>query len=174
MPCALCYAAPYGQLMPGGRLLATARKPVYSRALLARAWGWAAVPALAVVAYAPVLGIGFLSDDFALLGQGTRDVTPDLLLPVSYALFYRPVGTLLIWSVGWRAWGLNPLPYHAEGLLVHAAAALALALWLAEVTSRRGLGWLAGALFAVFPLHTEAVGWLAAQWYALAAMFGML
>ena len=99
MPCAQCYPARYGQLMPGGRLLATARRPTYSRVLLvlARAWGWAAVPALAVVAYAPVLGIGFLSDDFALLGQGTRDVTPDLLLPVPYALFYRPVGTLLIW-----------------------------------------------------------------------------
>src|SRR5438093_6392031 len=105
-----------------GAGLATARRPTALRALHVRAWRWAAVPALAVVAYAPVLGIGFLSDDFALLGQGTRDITLESLLPVPYSFVYRPVGTLLTWSIGLRAWGLNLLPYHVEGLLVPAAA----------------------------------------------------
>ena len=31
-----------------------------------------------------------------------------------------------------------------------------------------------GSLFAVYPLHTEAVGWLAAQWDLWATMFGLL
>src|SRR5207253_8539551 len=124
---------------------------------------WGLIPLLAVAAYAPVVSIGFLSDDFALLSQmGTGDITLGTLLPIPYWYFYRPVGMLLTWQLGWHLWGFNPLPYHVQGLLIHAAASLVLGLWLAQATSYRNLGLLAGALFAVFPLHMEAVGWLAA------------
>jgi hypothetical protein len=156
------------------------RRSWLGRVAWVRAWvlgeggRWALVPLLAVGAYAGVLGIGFLSDDFAFLGNARANgLNAQSLLPVPYGFFYRPVGTVLTWDLGWWAWGFNPLPYHLEGLLAHAGAALCLGLWLAEATSRRGLGWLAGALFAVFPLHMEAVGWLAAQWDALAALFGI-
>jgi hypothetical protein len=36
------------------------------------------------------------------------------------------------------------------------------------------LGWLAGAIFAVLPIHLEAVGWLAAQWDLWATLFALL
>ena len=50
---------------------------------------------------------------------------------------YRPVGGLLTWQLGWLLWGAHPLPYHALGLLIHAASALFLGLWLATVTAWR-------------------------------------
>src|SRR2546430_17146413 len=81
---------------------------------------------------------------------------------------------LLVWRLGWESWGFSPWPFPLRGLILHATASLVLGLWLAEATARRALGWLAGALFAVFPLHLEAVGWLAAQWDAWAALFGIL
>ena len=100
-------------------------------------------------------------------------LNPRILLPDPNWMFYRPISTVLTWGLGWRLWGDNPFPYHLIGLLLHAGVALTLGLWLAAVSRRPRLGRLAGALFAVFPLHTEAVGWLAAQWDLWAALFGL-
>lgn len=140
-----------------------------------RAWQWALAPLLAFLAYATVLRVGFLQDDFIWLrdapGFGFQDLLPEADLNRWY--FYRPVSNLLTWKVGWLAWGLNPFPYHLIGLLLHAVAALALGLWLAEATGAARLGWLGGTLFGVFPLHMEAVGWLSAQWDVWAACFAL-
>ena len=133
---------------------------------------WAAAPLLAVVAYATVLRIGFLSDDFVLLLNSEKlGFSLQRLTPTPYALFYRPVGILFTWDSGLNLWGYNPFPYHLEGLIVHALTVLILGLWVYEATSNETLGLLASVLFAVFPLNSEAVGWLAAQWDALAALF---
>src|SRR5438132_4287066 len=125
-------------------------------------WYWALVPLLAIVAYVTVLRVGFLGDDSVLILQA-QDVKLDIsaLVPRPGWFFYRPIGALLTWKLGYQLWGYNAFPLHLQGLLLHAGVSLALGLWLAEVTLRRSLGWLAGALFAVFPLHLEAVGWLA-------------
>jgi hypothetical protein len=140
-----------------------------------RRWYWLFVPALAIVAYATVLRIGFLGDDYVLLVQADyHKITLDSLLPAPGWFLYRPVGLLFIWDLGARLWGHNPFPFHLVGLLLHALTSLVLGLWLAEATSRRWLGWLTGAIFAVFPLHLEAVGWIAAQWDVLSTLFGTL
>lgn len=138
-------------------------------------WAWAIVPALAILAYVTVLRIGFLSDDYVLLDQA-RSNPGDLsvLFPRTGFEFLRPVGTFITWQLGWLLWGYNALPSHVVGLLIHALTALFLALWVSELTRRPQMGWLAGALFAVFPVNTEAVGWLAAQWDVWAVMFGLL
>jgi hypothetical protein len=143
-------------------------------------WHWALVPLLALVAYGMVLGVGFLMDDYRLLTLAQEPgIDGRALLPFDSSWvppkgFYRPVGALFTWELGWELWGFNPVPYHLTGLLLHAGCALALGLWLAGATRRRGLGWLAGALSAVFPVHLEAVAWLAAQWDALATLLGIL
>jgi hypothetical protein len=136
---------------------------------------WVALPLLAAGAYITVLRIGFLADDLVLLDAARSDVIGlRSLLPTQGETFYRPAGALLTWKLGWLLWGFNPLPLHLQGLLLHAGACLVLGLWLAEITSRRVLGWLAGAIFAVLPVHTEAVGWLAAQWDLWATLFALL
>ena len=136
---------------------------------------WALIPFLAIVAYVTTLRIGFLSDDFLLMDAARQGgINLGVWAPDPNWLFYRPVGAILTWQLGWQLWGFNPFPYHLFGLLLHAGVSLALGLWLATVASNRVLGWLAAALFAVFPLHTEAVGWLAAQWDVLATFFSLL
>jgi len=130
---------------------------------------------LAITAYATVLQVGFLADDFPPLNRArVEGLTPHILMPGPDPTFYRPVGDLLIFRLGWLAWGFNAWPYHLTGLLLHAGVALALALSLYEVTRSRSLGLLAGALFAVFPLNLEPVAWIGAQWDVLAALFGLL
>jgi hypothetical protein len=134
---------------------------------------WVSIPILAFAAYLSVLWVGFLSDDLILLNVAKiTGLNARALLPNQDWPFYRPVGVIGTWQLGWQLWGYNPQPFHLLGLLLHAAISLILGLWLAEITSRRLLGWLAGALFAVFPIHVEAVGWLAAQWDLWAALFG--
>src|SRR5690242_6375572 len=114
-------------------------------------WGWVGVPLLAVATYAPALGVRFVSDDWLLLYAGRRKgFDLDALLPPVNGGFYRPVGSILSWELGWQLWGANPLPYHVLGVLLHALAALALAGWLATALGQRGLAWMAGAGFAVF------------------------
>ncbi|MDQ3930698.1 MAG: hypothetical protein M3328_16325, partial [Chloroflexota bacterium] len=143
-----------------------------------KTWHWISIPLLAIAAYVTVLRVGFLLDDFGLL-RDARDsgINLDVLLPKAVLpdrfYFYRPVGTLLTWQIGWQIWGFNPFPYHLQSLLIHAANALLVGIWLAAATRDRPTGWLAGALFGVFPLHLEAVAWLAAQWDELAVLFGL-
>lgn len=137
-------------------------------------WYWALVPLLAIVAYLPVLRVGFLSDDMGLNRIAQSSWGWEMFLPNTDLRFYRPVGFLLTWQLPWPLWGMNPFPYHLTGLLLHAGVAFVLALWLAEASQRRWLGWLAGVLFAVFPLHMEAVAWLATQWDLWAALFMLL
>lgn len=139
-----------------------------------RRWYWSLVPLLTIAAYATVVRIGFLSEDMGLNRISQGEVGWQALLPNDGLRFYRPLGFLLTWRINWPLFGLNPFPYHLEGLLVHAAAAWVLGLWLADITGKRWLGWLAGVLFGVFPLNMEAVGWLATQWDLWAALFGTL
>ena len=139
-----------------------------------KTWYWLLVPMLAIIAYATVVRIGFLGDDLVLIANSPRhNLSLEALLPQPGGFLYRPLGLLFIWDLGALLWGNNPLPFHIQGLLLHALTSLVLGLWAAEVTSRRVLGWLAGSIFAVFPLHMEAVGWVAAQWDVLSALFGI-
>jgi hypothetical protein len=143
-----------------------------------RPWFWALVPLLAIAAYATAIRVGFLVDDLQFLTDArnygfdfSRLINEDGR--IAYGQFYRPVGIILTWRLDYYLWGANPFPYHVQSVLIHASTALLVGLWVAQVSARQGLGWLAGALFGVWPLHTEAVGWVSAQWDALAALFGM-
>ena len=136
---------------------------------------WALLPALAIIAYVTVLRIGFVSDDFMQVygGRLSGINLPDLLPDKQNVGFYRPVGVLLIWQLGYFLWGYNPFPYHLVQLLVHAINSLMLGLWLSWLTRRQNAGWLAGALFAVFPLHSEAVGFVGAQFDTYSVLFAL-
>jgi hypothetical protein len=123
-----------------------------------------------------VLRVGFLADDFFQLNVA-RIWGLDPFAAIADAAirpgFLRPVGAYIIYQLPWHLWGYDPLPYHIVGLLTHATSALILAIWLSSATGRRTLGWLAGLLFAVFPFHLEAVGWVAVQYDSFAVLFGL-
>ncbi|MEA2574283.1 MAG: protein O-mannosyl-transferase [Chloroflexia bacterium] len=142
----------------------------YSRRL-----SWAAIPLLAIAAYITVTQLDFLGDDLWLLNEARKSgLVLGVFAPGANWFFYRPLGTLFIWQLGWQLWGFNPLPYHLLGLLAHSLASLALGLWLVELTHKHTVAWVAAAFFAVFPLHMEAVGWVASQWDVWAALLGLL
>ncbi|MEO5953838.1 MAG: hypothetical protein ABIQ44_15355, partial [Chloroflexia bacterium] len=146
-----------------------------------RWWYWGIIPLLAIIAYLPVLGIGFLSDDYGFLFRAeTRDLRGylgwQIFLPSqgSGVAYYRPFGMLTTWQLGWQLWKLNSFPYHLLGLMLHACVALILGLSVSDLTGKKSAGILAGALFAVYPIHMEAVGWLSSQWDVWAALFAIV
>ncbi|HUY15434.1 MAG TPA: tetratricopeptide repeat protein [Terriglobia bacterium] len=75
--------------------------------------------------------------------------------------YYRPLmtfGYLLIH----QAFGYRPFYFHLVNILTNAAVVLALYLLTLGMFGDRTIAFLAAALFALHPIHTEAVNWIAA------------
>jgi hypothetical protein len=149
---------------PGDALSSARRDP---RARLV----WLTVPLLAIIAWAPVARLWFVADDFGHLQFHWQLPFPQPFLYVpNGVMFYRPLSTSLTWELGYWLFGTNALPYHLVSIGLHALAAWLLARAVATISGATRIGWLAGALFAVYPLSTEALGWLADQWDIWAAV----
>ena len=114
---------------------------------------------LALLPYVNVLQNGFVWDDKVFILDNYPLRQPFLLFsspPHTIFLGSRPVMFLSL-ALDYRIWGLNPAGFHLTNLLLHALNVL-LVYFLALRVTRGGL-WapLAGLLFALHPVHSEAV-----------------
>jgi hypothetical protein len=150
---------------------AGARRALLAGQATAMQPGWApssalVIPAIACAAVLPFvhgLTIGFLSDDFWILGRVREAHSAlDALALRPYALFFRPLSGL-VWWAGARAWGAAPLGYHLVNVMLHAANSLLVYAIGGRLLGSRGAAALAGLLFAVHPVHVEPVLWAACQ-----------
>lgn len=126
---------------------------------------------LILLAYWQALRVSFLSDDFVLLSAARLKTLPEMLAVDPNWFFYRPLGALVWWCEYWL-FGLRGAFYHVFSLGLHWLNSL-LVVVLARrfLPSSAALG--AGFIFALLPLHTETVTWLACQ-YDLLATCGYL
>jgi tetratricopeptide (TPR) repeat protein len=74
--------------------------------------------------------------------------------------FYRPM-MMLVYFICHALFGDSPAGYHLMEVLLHVAV-----VWLVFTTTRRlfddaKIGYVASAIFAVHPIHTETVAWIA-------------
>jgi Flp pilus assembly protein TadD len=140
----------------------------------------AAAFALGFLAYANTLGHDFVWDDTIWLEQRLRFYRGPLDaflepadVPPGFPGVYRPL-TAVTYLLDQLIWWRNPLGYHLSSVLLHAlncALVYALALRLGCAAAAA----LAGALvFAVHPVHTEAVAWVTSRVDVLAATFTIL
>lgn len=135
------------------------------------------------VVYAPALRNGFVWDDTALV---LRDplirswrLIPEgfghfLFVDATASNFYRPLQRLTF-TADYALWGFDyPGGWHFTSIAIQAAAAAALyALlrrWLGETRRHWSLG--AALLWAIHPLHTSAVTYVAGRADLLAALCG--
>lgn len=136
-------------------------------------WFCLGLAAALLVAYWPALRGGFVWDDDAHLTRpalrsvdGLRHIWSD---PLATQQYY-PVLHSVFW-IEHRLWGDAPSGYHAANLAFHTLAALLFTRLLLRLrVSPRG-ALLAGALFALHPVHVESVAWITEQKNTLSTVF---
>src|SRR3989338_8645359 len=83
----------------------------------------------------------------------------------------RPFGTYTF-AMDYSLWGLNPFGYHLTNLLIHLMTSV-LVWWFVTMLTP-GVRWVALAaalIFAVHPIHTEAVNYITQRYTSLAGFF---
>jgi tetratricopeptide (TPR) repeat protein len=86
---------------------------------------------------------------------------------------YRP-GTILTYALNYAVGGLNPSGYHAVNVVLHAMTTLLVALLIWHLAGSATVGSVAGILFAVHPIHVEAVANVVGRAELLSAFFVLL
>lgn len=82
--------------------------------------------------------------------------------------------TFLSFQINYAFGGLDPFVYHLTNLLLHALN-VALVMWLVDLLSgRKWMAFILAALFAVHPLNSEAVVWIAGRKDLLSTLFFLL
>src|SRR3984893_3633661 len=147
-----------------------------------------ALVALIFAAHAPALRATFVWDDTALV---LRDplIRSWRLIPGGFqhflfvdatpSNFYRPVQRLTCTLEYW-AFAFRPAPYHLTNIFLHAAAAIALFIFalaflkLYQLDDRRSIvvAAFASLAWALHPLHSGVVDYVAGRADSLAALFG--
>jgi hypothetical protein len=142
---------------------------------------WTSVVSLALAATISGITNGFAFDDIPIIVDDNR--THSLvhwwqLFAESYwpltsgGDLYRPV-TMLCFAIQWALGGGSPLVFHIVSIVLYALVCAAFLGILLELLPA-GAAWLGAALFAVHPLHVEAVGNVVGQSELLAALFMFL
>ncbi|MBP9893058.1 MAG: tetratricopeptide repeat protein, partial [Planctomycetes bacterium] len=147
----------------------------------------AAVVFLGCVAYWPQLDNGFTNwDDNWLITENRWIRSLDLnhvttiFNPMAPQEIREELGNEylplrdLSYSVNYALDGYNPRGYQATNLLLHIFNSLLVLLLAARLTGKPLLGGLAGLLFAIHPVHVEAVSWLSSRKDLLATFFVLL
>lgn len=118
--------------------------------------------AIAILVYASALANGYAYDDLPIIVENELVHASGRLLDLLGApywqgdgILYRPLAMLTYW-VDWRLGGGAPWVFHLQNILWHALAT-ALVTWLALRWLPVSAAALSGILFAVHPVHVEAV-----------------
>lgn len=149
-----------------------------------RSWrGAAALVLLTLAAYANSLWNGFVWDDEVLVRENPhiRNLTylPTLftsdLVHNSHGgpAYYRPLQAIT-YLLDYQLWGTHPTGYHLTNILLHALCVVLVWMTLRRLVSDPLIPLLVAAVFAVHPLNTSAVTYIAgrADSLALAGMLG--
>lgn len=140
----------------------------------------AAIPAaalllLVILAYYPALHGQFVWDDDAHVTK----CEPLRTLAGLGRIWFEPGATQQYYPITWTSfwidfhlWGLNPLGYHAENILLHAINAI-LAWRILRRLDVPG-AWLGAALFALHPVCVESVAWIAERKNTLSGLWFLL
>ena len=133
--------------------------------------------------YANSLTDGFITDDqFQILNNPVVTDAQSLASAFGSGVwaflgyrgnYYRPL-QFLIYGLTYRAFGSSAFPFHLLMIGLHAVnTALVFSLARRLLSRAPAAAWVAAALFALHPVHTEAVNWIAALPDVLVTTFAL-
>jgi len=172
-----------GSLAPAGGALSAPLRRAPRRLFLGALWmRGAAIAAAAILSHLIGLWNGFAWDDIYYVAGNVgiqswshvaeHFVAPDLHLKGLDTQAWRPLRNIaytLDYAIfGDKAWG-----FHLSNILIHAACSVLVLLLAQRLTRSSTAGLVAGAVFAVHPVLTEAVAWIKGRDDLLAALFGL-
>jgi len=126
--------------------------------------------------YGASLTNAFVRFDDGLLiyeNPAIRSITPRTLWTIFTSYdpeLYIPL-TFLSYQLDYLIGGTTPTIYHIQNLLWHTCNALLVAWLMLLLTRKSWIALFGGLLFAVHPLHTEAVAWASARKDVLSTFF---
>ncbi len=133
----------------------------------------AALLACATLPYLNILFNGFVYDDefqlvrnpyvrsFRHLKEIFTTNVWSFLGPAGGSNYYRPMMTLG-YLISYKIFGMRPYGFHLVSLLLHALVVCLVFALSQRLTGDRGWAFVAGAWFALHPIHSEPVAWIAA------------
>lgn len=118
---------------------------------------------LSLLVYLNSLNGAFVSDDIATIPRN-----PLIAHPGKY-LFSGNLPSFTL-SINYLIGKIHPFIYHLTNLLFHIGVVILAYFFLLQITSQE-ISFLASTIFAVHPIHTEAVSWISGRPYSLGAIF---
>jgi tetratricopeptide (TPR) repeat protein len=142
-----------------------------------RGWQIAVVVLLALLPYLNALQAGFTLDDGPVI-RGNVSVTDGIDIGRIFAapLFgrlYRPF-TVLTYAADEAVAPLQPWIFHGTNVFLHVVVSVLVFILAEQLFRSAAVALPAAALFAVHPIHTEAVTSIVGRAELLAALFGLL
>lgn len=137
-------------------------------------WSLLLVLLLAVTVYVDTLSYQFVWDDVPMLVQNQRlrdlrnlpeFLRGDFTTLTSGAIegrYYRPTLAMSL-AMDATLWGLNPSPFHLTNILLHVAVTFLVSCLVLAMGATRDVAVLAALIFAVHPVHVEAVAFISAR-----------
>jgi len=144
-------------------------------------WMILGVAIAAAAPYANVVRCGFVYDDHGAieeaplihsLGNTWTLLASDTWIGATRqpSGLYRPL-TSLSFALNWALTGASPAPFHAVNVALHVVVCLLLFAALRRLGAGSSTSFAAAVLFAVHPLHTEAVTWIVGRAELIGAAF---
>lgn len=141
---------------------------------------------ITIIVYANSLVNPFIWDDLMLIGENyqikhhsnffkifTSSLAPSPYSNSTLTIYYRPIQTLT-YIFDYHIFRLNPWGYHLSNVLLHVVCVLLIYSFISLLTKDKIISIITSLLFAVHPIHTEAVTYISGRADILAAIFFLL
>ena len=146
-----------------------------------------AIILISTLSYANSLSNSFVWDDYVLIVENDfvrgfshlKDIFSKDFFDISGVEFnfkygyYRPIITLS-YGIDYLIWELNSSGFHLTNLILHTLNSILVFFILIKISENNLIPFLASAIFATHPVHTESVTWISGRTDTIACLFFFL
>lgn len=137
-------------------------------------WQMAMLIAAVVLAYINIPGAGFISWDDADYISNNPDIHGFANIGKWFSSFYignyHPL-TMASYAIDYMIGGNAPVQYHITNLILHGGTTLLLYAFVNNIQGNKWVAFFVALLFAIHPVQTESVSWVAERKNVLSGFF---